>query len=175
MIKEIKLKKKKERKKAFFFFFYLFSSTTWHVGSYSPHQGSNSCPLQWKHAVSTTEPPGRSLNFLVLNIYFSASWSCHWGQQTDYLVSGRGNCAGILMNWTDAPMGKRSALSSQVSPHWNCQVTEENLGGKVMQATKPPLTSGLLRTLGNWHNNVSWASPTHVSCFTGATLPLSSM
>src|SRR5256885_10968268 len=31
---------------------------------------------------------------------------------------------------SDALIGRRSALCSQVSPHWYCQFTEENLGGK---------------------------------------------
>ena len=33
----------------------------WHVGSYFPDQGSNLCPLQWKHRVSTTGRPGKAL------------------------------------------------------------------------------------------------------------------
>ena len=42
--------------------------------------------------------------------------------------------------------------------------------GKVTQATKPPLTSGLLRTPGNQHN-MSGASPIHGSRFPGAAIP----
>ena len=32
-----------------------------HVGSQFPDQGSNLRPLQWKHGVLTTGPPGKSL------------------------------------------------------------------------------------------------------------------
>ena len=29
--------------------FFVFCHITWHVGSSFPNQGSNQCPLQWKH------------------------------------------------------------------------------------------------------------------------------
>ena len=41
--------------------FLLFGRTEWHVASYFPDQGSNPCPLQWKHGLPTTELPGKAL------------------------------------------------------------------------------------------------------------------
>ena len=41
----------------FFFFFWLC-----HLGTLFPNQGSNPCPLHWKHGVLTTGLPGKSLN-----------------------------------------------------------------------------------------------------------------
>ena len=32
----------------------------WHEESQFPDQGLNLCPLQWKHGVLTTGPPGKS-------------------------------------------------------------------------------------------------------------------
>lgn len=43
------------------------------------------------------------------------------------------------MNCTEALRGSRSAWSSQVSPHWNCQFIEETLGKRV-RATRAELT-----------------------------------
>ena len=40
------------------FFFILLSLATPHAGSQFPGQGSSPCTLQWKHRVSTAEPPG---------------------------------------------------------------------------------------------------------------------
>ena len=45
-----------------------------HVGSQFPDQGSNSCPLKWKHGVLTTGPPGNSLYFL---FYIFSIMICH--------------------------------------------------------------------------------------------------
>ena len=44
-----------KQKTQFFFFFFL----TFRPCSSSPDQGSNSCPLQWKHSVLTAGPPGK--------------------------------------------------------------------------------------------------------------------
>ena len=47
----------------FYFYFliiYLFTFATQHAGSYFPNQKSNPFPLQWKHQVLTTGPPGTS-------------------------------------------------------------------------------------------------------------------
>ena len=41
---------------------HLFLATVRHAGSKFPNQGSNTCPLQWRRRVSTTGPPGKSLN-----------------------------------------------------------------------------------------------------------------
>ena len=41
----------------------LFGCTTHQVGSYFPDQGSNPHPLQYKHRILTTEPPGKSWAF----------------------------------------------------------------------------------------------------------------
>ena len=41
-------------------FFLFFGCTVWHMGSWSPNQGSNLCPLQWKRRIFTTRPPGKS-------------------------------------------------------------------------------------------------------------------
>ena len=35
--------------------------TTWHAGSYFSKQGSNPCPLLWKHGILTIWSPGKSL------------------------------------------------------------------------------------------------------------------
>ena len=34
-----------------------------------PNQGSNSCPLQWKHKLSTTRPPGKSQAYHVVGVF----------------------------------------------------------------------------------------------------------
>ena len=47
------------------FFFFFFDHTSWHVGSWFPNWGSNLRPLQWKHGVLTTGPPGKSLQFYI--------------------------------------------------------------------------------------------------------------
>ena len=52
-------------KKNFFFFF--FGLTVQHVGSKFPNQEWNPHPLQWKHKVLTTQPPGKSLLCVFLN------------------------------------------------------------------------------------------------------------
>lgn len=43
--------------KSLFFFYH----TEQHAGSLLPNQGSNLCPLKWKHGALTTELPGNSL------------------------------------------------------------------------------------------------------------------
>ena len=45
--------------------FFFFDHTSWHVGSWFPNGGSNLHPLQWKHGVLTTGPPGKSLQFYI--------------------------------------------------------------------------------------------------------------
>ena len=42
------------------FFFFFFGCASRHAGSQFPDQGSNLCPLQWKHRVLTTGLPGNS-------------------------------------------------------------------------------------------------------------------
>ena len=42
-------------------FLLFFGCIMQHVGSYFTKQGSNSCPLHWKHGVLSTGPPGKSL------------------------------------------------------------------------------------------------------------------
>ena len=39
---------------------FFFGCAAQLAGSQFPHQGSNPCPLQWKHGVLTTGPPGNS-------------------------------------------------------------------------------------------------------------------
>ena len=39
-------------------YFNLGGLTVWHMGSQSPNQGSNLCPLHWKCTVLTTAPQG---------------------------------------------------------------------------------------------------------------------
>ena len=41
-----------------------FGHVAHHVESQFPNQGSNPCPLQWKHGVLITEPPRKSLHFI---------------------------------------------------------------------------------------------------------------
>ena len=40
--------------------FKKFGHTAQHIGSYIPDQGSNLCPLHWKHEILTTRPSGKS-------------------------------------------------------------------------------------------------------------------
>ena len=47
-------------KQRFFSFLFFSSRTLRLVGVLVPDQGWNSCPLQWKHGVLTTGPPGSS-------------------------------------------------------------------------------------------------------------------
>ena len=51
---------------SFFFFNFL---AAWRVRSYFSNQGSNPCPLHWKHRVLTTGPPGKSLFPFFLFVY----------------------------------------------------------------------------------------------------------
>ena len=50
-----------------FYVLFLSSSIFWctagHVGSQFPDQGSNPCPLQWKHRTLTSRPPGKPSMF----------------------------------------------------------------------------------------------------------------
>ena len=39
--------------------FLSYILAVWHVGFQFPEQGSDSCPLQYKHGVPTTGPPGK--------------------------------------------------------------------------------------------------------------------
>ena len=48
-----------------FFFFFKFGHTLWHEGAYFPDQGSNPWPSHHRHGVLTTEPPEKSLFFLL--------------------------------------------------------------------------------------------------------------
>ena len=48
--------------------FFFFRRAARLVGSQFPDQGSNPCPLQWKHGVLTTGPPGNSLH---ISFFFS--------------------------------------------------------------------------------------------------------
>ena len=41
--------------------FFFFCHATWLAGFYFSDQRRNSCPLQWKHRILTTGPPGKSL------------------------------------------------------------------------------------------------------------------
>ena len=50
---------------------YYFFFLAWHVGSSFPNQGSNPCPLQWKHGILTTGPSGKPMegnNFKAKNL-----------------------------------------------------------------------------------------------------------
>ena len=54
-------------------FYLFFCHTAWHVGSWLPDQGSDSCPLQWKDGVLTTghrESPGTLYSDLTRKISF---------------------------------------------------------------------------------------------------------
>ena len=61
------------------FFFFL---ATQHVGSYSPTQGLNTCPLHWEHRDLTTGSPGKSweehffLNWRILALQCYVSFCC---------------------------------------------------------------------------------------------------
>ena len=41
-----------------------------HVGPQFPDQGSNLCPLHWKHRVVTTGQPGKSIHLLFISFYW---------------------------------------------------------------------------------------------------------
>ena len=53
-----------------------------------PDQGSNLCPLQWKHGILTTEPPGKfhdgslivGCKLIVVACVGSSSWTRDWTQ-----------------------------------------------------------------------------------------------
>ena len=42
-------------------FFFFFGLASHHAECYFPHQGSNTCPLHWKHGTLTSGPLGKSL------------------------------------------------------------------------------------------------------------------
>ena len=48
------------RKNNFLFFFFFFGCTAQHMVSLFSDQDLKPCPLQWKHGVLTTGPPGKS-------------------------------------------------------------------------------------------------------------------
>jgi len=48
----------------FYFLFLIFLAAMWHLEWLFPAQGSNLCPLQWKHGVLTTGLPGKFLFFV---------------------------------------------------------------------------------------------------------------
>ena len=52
----------------FYLFIYFFGCTVRHLGSHFPDQGLNPCPVQWKHGVLTTGPPGKSSTILFLRL-----------------------------------------------------------------------------------------------------------
>ena len=54
----------------FVLFLFFVSSVAWHAGSWFPEQGSNPCPLQWKHRVLPPGWPGKSQIFpkLIWNV-----------------------------------------------------------------------------------------------------------
>ena len=54
----------------FCFCFLVFCHSTGLVGSWFPDQGSNPCPLQWKHRFLTTGPPGNALRMCLLSTYY---------------------------------------------------------------------------------------------------------
>ena len=45
---------------------FFFGHASWHVASQFPNQRWNPSPLHWKHRVSTTGPPGKSLAYSLL-------------------------------------------------------------------------------------------------------------
>ena len=57
---------------------FFFGQAAWHAGSQFPYQGSNPRPLQWKHRVLTTGPPGKSQGKLQMNLLICANieYSC---------------------------------------------------------------------------------------------------
>ena len=66
----------------FFFFQFYLLIYIWpqQVGFYFPDQGSNPCPLQWKHGVLITRQPGKSLHLdsdlvtLMLDLWLPELW-----------------------------------------------------------------------------------------------------
>ena len=53
----------------FIFFFFSFGHMTGSTGFWFLDQVLNLCPLQWKHGNLTTEPPGKSLIFIFVNLF----------------------------------------------------------------------------------------------------------
>ena len=47
---------------------FFFFSPAQHVGSESPDQGLNPCPLQWKSRILTMGQPGKSVQTLISTI-----------------------------------------------------------------------------------------------------------
>lgn len=82
-------------------FYYLFGfsrpylwhagSSVWCVGSGSLTRDWNWDPLQWKHLVPATEPPGKSLFFLLL------------GKNGTLERMVWCNCAGVMRTWNISP------------------------------------------------------------------------
>ena len=59
-----------------FFFFKLLPPPAFLTTSCSmwnfPNQGSNLCPLKWKHGVSSTGPPGKSVLYFLIHLFLRA-------------------------------------------------------------------------------------------------------
>ena len=58
----------------YLFLIFTFGCLTLHGGSQFLGQGSNPRPLQWKHTVLTTRPPGNSSGILLNPYLFSSSY-----------------------------------------------------------------------------------------------------
>ena len=55
----------------FLIFFFIFLTTSCDMWNLFPSQGSNPWPLQWKHRVLTTGPPGRAHILLIKSLKMS--------------------------------------------------------------------------------------------------------
>ena len=58
------------------FFFFFWPLPRGMQDPWFPDQGSNPCPLQWKHGTFTTGPPGKSLVWdFVAKLYYTDSFA----------------------------------------------------------------------------------------------------
>ena len=93
---------------------FFFGRTMRHAESWFPDQGSNPCPLQWKHGVLATGLPGKSLEenskhpdffffFKKLIIYFWLCWVFVAAHRLSLVAASGGysslRCTGFSLWW----------------------------------------------------------------------------
>ena len=89
-------------------FLFLFCQDPWLTGSLFPNQGWNLCPLQQKHGVLTTRPPGKSLHVVkpyingvkmyIIETSLVVQWVRYWAPNVGDLgsISGQGTRSHML-------------------------------------------------------------------------------
>ena len=109
-----------------------------------PKQGSNPCPLQWKHRVLTTGPPGKSLwgIFILTIIVFvfpggsvgkestrnSETWvrSLGWEDPLEEGMATHSNILAWRIPWTEEPGVLQSVGLQRVRHAWVTKHTAQN-------------------------------------------------